>query len=77
MSAPTPSSQARVGSEKKAHGAARSVQTRASPKDRPIMAPMSRPKPPQRHQAQRDDDDERPEEVVLLLDAERPEVQDR
>ena len=43
MSAPTPSSQARVGSEKKAHGAARSVQTRASPKDRAIMAPMSQP----------------------------------
>ncbi len=44
MRAPTPSSQARVGSEKKAHGAARSVHTRAPTKETAIMAMMTRPK---------------------------------
>ena len=37
ISAPTPSCQARVGSEKKAHGAATSVHTRARTKEATTM----------------------------------------
>ena len=41
INAPTPSCQARVGSEKNAHGAAMSVQMTASHKDSTAMAPTS------------------------------------
>ncbi len=48
MSAPTPSCHARVGNEKKAHGAAMSVQTTASQKDITAMSPTTMPSRPGR-----------------------------
>ena len=77
MSAPTPSCQARVGSEKNAQGAAMSVQTRAEAKETTTMPADDPAESGQRHEAQGDDEQERPEEVELLLDPERPEVQER
>ncbi len=77
MSAPTPSSQARVGSEKKAQGAATSVHSSDSANEATTVVATTSHRRDSVSSSQAEEDDQRPEEVELLLDAERPEVQQR
>ena len=82
-SAPIPSSQARVGSEKNAHGSLALVSHSDSANergghDRGEQADPSQPQRPDAgHAARGEQEQRRPEEVELLLDAERPEVEER
>ena len=81
--APMASSQARVGSEKKAHGWLALVSHSDSANEPAAMATASQPIrrtrfDPQTGEAAGDDQEQgRPEEVELLLDPERPEMQQR
>ncbi len=78
-SPPTPSSQARVGSEKNAHGPSAVVSQSESANDPTHTAASASPTRRTRadRQASDEQDQRRPEQVELLLHAERPVVEQR
>ena len=76
--APMASSHARAGSRKKASGASLAVQAMPRPNDRTATTATTRPTRRTFARSTRDEEQERrPEQVELLLDAERPEMEQR